>query len=108
MKTRERIRTIRISRGMTQAKLADLLHVSHSYQCRIEKGTSTISLDYIQSAAAVLQVTPQDILRDIFVYPEDSPPSEQVRLLVEFLPEDEQLIMLDLVKKLAARQRPSG
>ena len=36
MKTGERIKTIRKSQGITQAKLAETLHISSSFMSRIE------------------------------------------------------------------------
>lgn len=43
MKTGERIKTIRKSQGITQAKLAETLHISSSFMSRIENGSSNPS-----------------------------------------------------------------
>lgn len=42
MKTGERIKTIRKSQGITQAKLAETLHISSSFMSRIENGSSNL------------------------------------------------------------------
>ena len=106
MTTGERIRAIRSALGLTQADLADRLHVSRSYQCRIENGSSTISLDYIQSAAEALGVPPQEILRDIFVYPEDVSAAEQIRTLMEQFPQEDQTLTLETLRKIVKRLYP--
>lgn len=46
MKTGERIKTIRKSQGITQAKLAETLHISSSFMSRIENGSSSLTLDF--------------------------------------------------------------
>ena len=96
----KRIRTLRSACGMTQAGLAEKLHVSRSYQCRIENDSSTISLAYIQSVADVLQVTPQEILCDILDCPEGSSTAEQVKILIEKLPPETQLFTLDTLQRI--------
>ena len=47
MKTGERIKTIRKSQGITQAKLAETLHISSSFMSRIENGSSSLTLDFV-------------------------------------------------------------
>ena len=96
----KRIRSLRTSCGMTQADLAEKLHVSRCYQCRIENGSSTISIDYIQSVADVLQITPQEILCDIFVCPQESSTAEQVKILIEKLPPEDQNLTLDTLQRI--------
>ena len=66
MQIGERIRCLRISKGLTQYDLAQAIHISSSFMNRIEKGSSTVSIEYVCSIANALDVTPQDILCDIF------------------------------------------
>ena len=65
MQIGERIRCLRISKGLTQYDLAQAIHISSSFMNRIEKGSSTVSIEYVCSIANALDVTPQDILCDI-------------------------------------------
>lgn len=62
----ERIKTIRKSQGITQAKLAETLHISSSFMSRIENGSSSLTLDFVCEIADALQVTRQEVLRDVF------------------------------------------
>ena len=71
MKTGERIKTIRKSQGITQAKLAETLHISSSFMSRIENGSSSLTLDFVCEIADALQVTRQEVLRDVFTYTKD-------------------------------------
>lgn len=64
MKTGERIKTIRKSQGITQAKLAETLHISSSFMSRIENGSSSLTLDFVCEIADALQVTRQEVLRE--------------------------------------------
>lgn len=100
MKIGERIRDIRISKGMTQAALADAIHVSSSFLCRIENDSSIPSIDYVCVIAEALDVTPQEILCDIFTYPENLPTPEKIKHLVEKLPYDKQILVLETLEFL--------
>ena len=102
----ERIRAVRSACGLSQAGLADRIHVSHSYQCKIENGSSSISLEYIQAAAQALDVPPQDLLCDIFVYPDDPSTAEQIRILVEKLPPETQKLTFDILQGIISRIYP--
>lgn len=98
MQIGERIRCLRISKGLTQYDLAQAIHISSSFMNRIEKGSSTVSIEYVCSIANALEVTPQDILCDIFVAPETASISEQIKLLSEKLPPDKQLLLLNTLE----------
>lgn len=89
MKIGERIRSIRKTKGMTQADLANAIHVTPSFMNHIEQGLSIPSLEHVCNIATALQVTPQDILCDIFTYPDmDLSISEKIKIEVEiFSPE---------------------
>ena len=73
---------------------------------RIEKGSSPVSLDCVRSIANVLDVTPQAILCDIFVYPdEDSSISEKIKITVEKFPIQRQQEFLDMLEFLVSRMK---
>lgn len=106
MEVGERIRYICESKNMTQKKLADSIHISPSFMNRIEKGSSPVSLDCVRSIANVLEVTPQAILCDIFVYPdEDSSISEKIKITVEKFPLQRQQEFLDMLEFLVSRMK---
>lgn len=83
---------------MSQAELAQAIHISNSLMNRLEKGSSTMSLQYVIDIANALQVTPQDILCDIFVYNNTSSTAEEIKLLVEKLPPKYQELVLNTLK----------
>lgn len=103
MTTGQRIRSIRLACGFTQAKLAEKMHISPGFQSRIENGSSNITLHYVQSVSEILGVTPQEILCDLFVYPEDSSTAEQVTALLERMPQEDQNITLDTLRPIINR-----
>lgn len=93
----KRISYIRKSKGITQSDLARSIHISPSFMNRIEKGTSLPNLDCICSIAEALQVTPQDILCDIFVYKNTSI-ADQIKSYAEQLSPDSLLLLLEILK----------
>lgn len=95
MKIGERIKYVRESKGLTQVELAQALHISPSFMNRLEKGSSKPSLDYICSIAHALNVPPQNLLCDLFEYPEEQTTVEKIKNLVEQFPPDKQLLILD-------------
>ena len=86
----ERIKSIRESKGMTQNTLADMIHVSPSYISRIENSSSNLSIAYVCTIADALGVTPQDILRDIFIPSDSVTTSEKIKIIVEQFPQRNQ------------------
>lgn len=99
----ERIRYIRESKGITQNTLAESVHVTSSYISRIEHGSSTPTLELIQSIAKALDSPVQDILCDLFSYPAEVTVSEKIKIIVEqFSPETQQLL-LDTLEYLSTR-----
>lgn len=100
----ERIRAIRESKGIAQCKLANDIHISPSFLNRIEKGSSVPSLECVCNVAKALQVTPQEVLCDIFIYPEGEPStSEKIKITVEKFSPERQLILLETLEFLASR-----
>lgn len=60
MKPHERLKAIRIERGLTQAQLAEQLGTSHMVISRMESGHRALSVKWIEVLAAVLRVAPAD------------------------------------------------
>lgn len=102
MKIGERVRLIRESKKISQAELAQGIHISKSLMNRLEKGSSTMSIQYVISIAEYLGVTPQDILCDIFVFKStaDSTLATEIKTLSEKLPPKYQQYILDTIKLL--------
>lgn len=57
-----RLRELRRSRGMTQAELARLAHVTVSYVGRLENGGAAPGIDLVDRLAAALGTTVNDLL----------------------------------------------
>lgn len=103
MKIGERIRYVRNSKNITQSALADSIHISPSFMNRIENGSSEPSIYIIRVIAEALHSTPQELLCDIFVYPDDLPVPDKVKNIVEQLPADKQQIVLETLEFLLPR-----
>ena len=103
MEIGERIRYLRESKKIKQNELANGIHVSPSFMNRLENGSSPPSIEHICNIAQVLNVTPQDILCDIFVYSDEVSTSEQIKILVERFAPEKQQALLDTLKFLADR-----
>ena len=105
MKTGERIKTIRKSQGITQAKLAETLHISSSFMSRIENGSSTLTLDFVCEIADALQVTRQEVLRDVFTYTKDDSIliSKKIEINIQKFSPEKQAEILDVLEFLASR-----
>jgi transcriptional regulator with XRE-family HTH domain len=59
----ERLREVRRSRGMTQARLAELAEVTVGYISRVESGTGgAVGLDLLARLAAALATTVADLV----------------------------------------------
>lgn len=59
------IREIRERKGMSQAELAEQIHVSQSMLCQIERGTKTPSLPLSMEIAAVLDCTLAELVKEV-------------------------------------------
>lgn len=71
--------------------------------CRIENGSSMPNIDYVCSIAKVLDCTPQDVLCDIFVYPEEKSVSDKIKIIVEQFPIDKQMLLLETLELVYSR-----
>jgi transcriptional regulator with XRE-family HTH domain len=59
-----RIRTLRNSRGMSQAELAKAAALSRGYLSRVEIAMQSPTLEVIERLAAALKMKPADLLED--------------------------------------------
>lgn len=100
MKIGERVRLIRESKNISQAELAQAIHISNSLMNRLEKGTSTMSIQYVIDIAHALDVTPQDILCDIFVYNQITTTADEIKMVAEKLPPRYQSLALTILNAL--------
>lgn len=97
------LRTTRLSRGMTQAQLAERAEVTLSYITRLEAGTSAPGIDLAARLAAALGTPIADLL------PTDPPPDElavlrdQARRLFDNVVATEDRDVLTLVNQFLAR-----
>ena len=98
----QRIKALRKLKNIQQNQLADYIHVSPSTMCRIETESTGVTLENICNIANVLEVTPQDILCDIFVYDPALKMSiaEEIRITAEKLPPQTQAEILVMLKSL--------
>lgn len=58
----QRMKQYRKRKGMTQERLAERLDISVSYVSRVERGAVKVSLETLAKIAAVLEVSPADLL----------------------------------------------
>lgn len=58
----QRLRELRVSRGLTQAQLAERAEVTISYITRLESGGYAPGIDLVQKLAAALGTTAADLL----------------------------------------------
>ena len=99
----ERIKSIRESKNISQRELADTIHISPSFLCRIENGSSMPNIECICSISTALNCTPQDILCDIFEYPQEISISDKIKIIVEQFPIEQQLILLETLQLISSR-----
>ena len=58
----QRIREVRAARGMTQEKLAELIHLTRTSLVNIEQGRQRLMLHSLVKIAEVLDVEPAELL----------------------------------------------
>jgi transcriptional regulator with XRE-family HTH domain len=58
----EHVRTVRLSRGMSQEQLADAADVHRTYVGAIERGEQNVSLVLIHMIAEALEVAPASLI----------------------------------------------
>ncbi len=64
-KVGERIKALRVERGITTRDFADMANISHSYRHEIESGSVNPSLSTLYSIAMALKMQISDLLKDI-------------------------------------------
>lgn len=107
MEKGERIRLLRIEKGITQLEMAKLMKTTKQTISKYEKGIVTnIPSDRIEAMARILDTTPEHILG----WEEKEKPitandglSENQRKLIEFaksVPEDKALMILQVMKTI--------
>lgn len=60
----ERLRALRRSRRMSQAKLAQAAQIHVTYVAKLERGGAAVGIDLLARLASALGVTPQNLLPD--------------------------------------------
>ncbi len=98
----QRIKDLRLARGMKQYELADAAFITPSYISRIESGNSRPAHTTICNIAIALDVTPQDILCVEYTYRDNSSTAEKIKLVAEKLPADIQINILDTLESIAS------
>jgi transcriptional regulator with XRE-family HTH domain len=104
----QRLREVRLSRGMTQVQLAESARVTTSYITRLENGTSAPGIDLVARFAAALGTEIADLL------PTTPPPDDtavlrrQAKKMFDALLQTEDRQTLSLLNQFLARLAESG
>jgi transcriptional regulator with XRE-family HTH domain len=99
----QRLREVRLSRGMSQAELAKQAQVTTNYISKLEKGGSAAGIDLVARLATALGTTIADLL------PTTPPPDdlavlrEQIRRLIDSVIESEDRQMLSHLAQFLMR-----
>jgi transcriptional regulator with XRE-family HTH domain len=100
-----RLRELRLSRGMTQAALAQAATITPAYVWKLESGRTTPGIDLLERLANALGTTPHDLLPLAELPDVDAHLRERARALFETLldaADHETLLMLcPLLQRLA-------
>jgi transcriptional regulator with XRE-family HTH domain len=96
----ERLRTLRIERGLTQVQLAEMVGTHQTALSQVEVGRRGVSLDQILKLARALKVTPDQILGE--TPPPNGTRPQSGRLLkrierIEALPQAKQRALLQMI-----------
>ncbi len=103
-----RLRELRLSRGLTQAQLAEQAHVTTSYITRLESGSYAPGIDLVARLAAALGTPVADLL------PTDPLPDDlavlrqQAKRLLQAVLETEDRQTLSLLNQFLARLSETG
>jgi transcriptional regulator with XRE-family HTH domain len=101
-----RIQRLREKRGWSQIDLANKVGINNSVMSRIESGKRKIRADELQKIAAVLEVTPDQLLGDVSSKNRTISENKKRRImeLYDQLPEDQQRI-LDQMAEIMLREK---
>ena len=78
------IKNVRTKNGYTQEQLADLSNISYDFIKDIEIARTNISLTTLLSICNALKVTPNELLKDFFVFISDDDLAKQINLLSDY------------------------
>lgn len=100
----QRVRELRVARGMTQSGLADAIGITYQQQFKYEAGINRMSVGRLLAIAAALKVEPAELLA-VSGRPEARRPRSERRILMltqlfRGLPERHQIAVLALVRAL--------
>ena len=59
------LRRVRLSKGLSQEKLAEIAGLHRTYVGSVERGERNISIDNIEVLSAALHVTASDLLKEV-------------------------------------------
>jgi transcriptional regulator with XRE-family HTH domain len=99
----DRLRSIRASRGMTQAELAEKAEVSVAYVGRLERGGAAPGIDLVSRLAVALGTTAADLLPEATTSNALAVLREQAQKLFDALVRMEDEATLSLLAQLLAR-----
>lgn len=94
-----RIQKLRLSRGITQAQLAEEVGIDTVYVSQIERGHRLVSIGTLFRIAYVLNVRPGFLL-DGDIPEDETPLAEEVRKLLEGWSEDQQKALVSALRAL--------
>jgi len=101
----ERILAYRKKTGLTQEELAEKAGVHHTYIGQLERGEKNATLQTIEKIACALNL-PLEILFEAIVLGENqSPIARDIYNIVAKLPEKEQHILVNILRKIVEYRR---
>jgi transcriptional regulator with XRE-family HTH domain len=104
----ERLKEIRLARGLTQVRLAELLEVSPRVYNRWEKGIAAPHLDTVIQIANILQVNLDELVGRQPLQMEFAIHNHRLHTLVgqiDQLPDEDQKALIILLDSLVKRQK---
>lgn len=91
-----RIKEYRLERGLSQEKLGQKAHSSTASITAIERGIKTPRIDTLISIADALEVSADDLLKDVLEYPYSSIFTETQNVLEGCTPDAKKMLLLIL------------
>jgi transcriptional regulator with XRE-family HTH domain len=97
----QKLRALRLARGLTQAQLAEMAGLDQSFISRLERSETDVSVSNLIEIANALGLKPSDLLE---------PGSKQSRLFlaIDALKEDQIELAAGLLETLARDSKPQG
>ena len=97
----QRIREERLKLGLTQARLAEDVHISDAYIGQIERGERSLSLDTLIRLANRLSVSVDYLLKDTVEFSDENIVN-QFRVLIDGQSNKKKQMAIDVVKVMFA------